>query len=289
MVIHNDTNKSVFSFSKANSFLKKEFSVAGLNNYSNIHKSHNVDNACRSEQIRNLSKLPESDKVKEATKAYSAMQSTLLWRIMDEQNKIKYFNERKEKISYYTKLLEGDDINNVIVVDEKRYELSEKYQDTNLIKREVIEGYLDDATEALNRMVEPVDESDTRFHNFRNVTLQSVFRNSAADFAAVTGMSADCLNIEDDNSLLWRANDRTVENYVRKAEETIAKLKARSNGLYQLMQDYKKSIRKSNFEDLFDTTSNYKMKELEEIRQQFLQTGQLSYSDKKFSLFSTLA
>lgn len=217
------------------------------------------------------------------------MQSTLLWRIMDEQNKIKYFNERKEKISYYTKLLEGDDINNVIVVDEKRYELSEKYQDTNLIKREVIEGYLNDATEALNRMVEPVDESNTRFHNFRNVTLQSVFRNSAADFAAVTGMSADCLNIEDDNSLLWRANDRTVENYVRKAEETIAKLKARSNGLYQLMQDYKKSIRKSNFEDLFDTTSNYKMKELEEIRQQFLLTGQLSYSDKNFSLFSTLA
>lgn len=285
MVIHNDANKSTFSFSQANGFLKKEFSVAGVNNYQNVHKSHSVKNERRTELIRNLSELPEAEKIKEAAKSYSSMQATLMWKITDEQNKIKYFNERKEKISYYTKLLEGDDINNVIVVDEKRYELSEEYQDTNLIKREVIEGYLNDTTEALKRMVEPVDESDTRFHKFRNVTLQSVFLNSAADFAAVTGMSADCLNIENDNSLLWHANDRTVENYVQKAEENIERLKVRSNGLYQLMQDYKKSIGIDDFKDLIDITSNYKMNALEEIRQQFLLTGKLTYTDKNFSLF----
>ena len=138
-------------------------------------------------------------------------------------------------------------------------------------------------------MAEPVDMSDKRFHEFRNITLHSVFRNAAADFAAVTGMTADCLNTEGDDSLLWHANDRTVENYVQKAEENIERLKARSNGLYQLMQDYKKSIGMDDYEDLFDVTDNYKMNALEEIRRQFLLTGKLNYTDKNFSLFYTMA
>ena len=76
---------------------------------------------------------------------------------------------------------------------------------------------------------------------------------------------------------------------VEKAEENIERLKARSNGLYQLMQDYKKSIGMDDFEDLFDMTDNYKMNALEEIRRQFLLTGKLTYTDKNFSLFYTMA
>lgn len=272
-----------------NSSNKNKFSVSGIRDADETDETHKVNSLWRADKTRKLSELPKTEKIKEAAKSYSSMQAALLWKITDEQNKIKCFNEYKEKVSYYSGLLKGNETDNAIVITDKRFELSEKFSDTDIIGRDVIEGYLNKAATSLKRMAEPVDLNDKRFHEFRNITLRSVFRNSAADFAAVTGMTADCLNTEGDDSLLWHANDRTVENYVQKAEENIERLKARSNGLYQLMQDYKKSIGMDDFEDLFDMTDNYKMNALEEIRRQFLLTGKLTYTDKNFSLFYTMA
>ena len=289
IISSNDLHNFSSMNSTFNNSYKTNFSVSGIKDTDKKDETHKVNSSWRADKIKKLSELPETEKNKDAAKSYSSMQAALLWKITDEQNKIKYFNEYKEKISYYSGLLKGNESDNEVVVTDKRFELSGKFSDTDIINRDVIEGYLDKAAASLKRMAEPVDMSDKRFHEFRNITLRSVFRNAAADFAAVTGMTADCLNIDGDDSLLWHANDRTVENYVQKAEEKIERLKTRSNGLYQLMQDYKKSIGMDDFEDLFDITDNYKMKALEEIRQQFLMTGKLSYTDKNFSSFYTLA
>ena len=204
----------------------------------------------------------------------------------------------KDEISYYKDLLKDTKGDVEFEYEGKQYIEKEKIYVENPmydltfddgttgpheVYRERIEDELKKAEWAFQELVTPDKTSELNACSDRGN-----FRNAAADFAAVTGMSSEFLNFTEEEFAFEKDEGLTHDNLVEKTEEMIKKLKAKSDGLYTLMAEYKRKEGMSNTDDLFDFIDNYKFKALEEIRKQVLMNNRHDGTERTASLLRSM-
>lgn len=253
------------------------FSVVGT------AKKSEKNNAAVRTQLRKLSRTADSD---DATGAYLGMQKTLMLRIREEQGKIDAYSELDGRISYYTDLLRSGSGDRVYA-DELKYDLAES--DTPFIARSRIESYLERSKDALDRLVhwKPLNKT----MEIMNRALAENFKQAAAAFYGATGIDSELLDITDDPSLLSHQEGVSQENFIKTAEKNIESLKARSNGLSELMREYKEMM-EADPEDPFDeikAMEKYLAAIAEATRQNFLLVGELNDANTARSLLDAMA
>ena len=274
------------------------FNVAGTDN-EKTDKTPIVDCQWRTEKLRKLSEITDdNEKMKIAVKAYSSMQANILRRINSAQGKIDSYYKLKDEIAYYNDLLKDAKGDTEFEYEGKHYIEKEKIcvenpmydlafddgtKGPHEVYRERIEEELKEAEWAYQELVTPDKTSELNARSLR-----ANFRNSAADFAAVTGMSSEFLNFTEEEFAFEKDEGLTHDNLVEKTEDMIKKLKAKSNGLYTLMTEYKRKEGMSNTDGLFDFIENYKFKALEEIRKQILMNNRHDGTERTASLLRSM-
>lgn len=247
-------------------------------------------------KIRELSKADDHEKVNAAVKAYTSMQASLMQRINTEQNKIKLFDKYNGEIDYYTDLLQQCGEDDGVFVEEMNHAF---------IGRAEIEKKLNAAQTNLDRLVtwKPFERPQDLLENPNDRKLASMytiymstddyeatrFAEAAAEFSAVTEISSDWLDISGDESMLIHQHGVTRENFIEAAQKNIEKLKARSDGLAELMKEYKKKLEEKGLIDEVDFKENYNFKVIETIRQEFLRTGKINDAERTLSLLNVMA
>lgn len=262
------------------------FSVAGTAKKSGKSSSHGSNRAVRT-QLRKLSQSIDPNDISDAADAYLGMQRSLMLRIREEQGKIAAYNELDGKINYYADLLHECGSSDRVYADDLKYDLTGS--STPFIARSDIEKYLEDAEKRFDSLVnwKPVNN----VMEMGNSLHAENFKQAAAKFYDATEIDSELLDITDDNSLFSHHEGITKENFIETAEKKIESLKTRSNGLAELMKEYKKKS-ESGPDDLLEeikSMEKYILKISESIRQNFLLTGELNDADRTLSLLDTLA
>lgn len=272
--------------SSDNERLQKNYGRALVLKNGETEEAKAVNIQRRNQALQKLSELSDDEKPREAGRIYTAMQGMILKSISARQNEIDLYNRYNDKISYYTDLLKRGGDGDSVYVSDKKYEIAEKFSSTDNISKDTIKEYLKDAAESLENMVDsPLPRDDVRnIHNSRS------YHRLGMDFEAVTGMSAACLSVDesDDSFFQWQEG-LTYDNFVEKKEDAIEKLKARSDGLYSLMQEYKNEKGLGDSDEAFGFVEGYKMNAVDEVRRQFLVTGRILMTEKTAFLLDTLA
>lgn len=286
MNISSSANKSPLNYwqNRYNANQSEKFSIAGMvkkNENSPAAQSNHTVQA----QLRKLSQADDHEKVNEAIKAYTIMQKTLMQRIGGEESKIKSYNELDGKINYYTELLRQCGSSDRVYVDDPKYDI--QGSNSRCVARSDIEKYLEKAETLFDNLINW--EPDNEVMKIGNSLHAHNFASAAAIFSEATGITSDWLDISDDISLFSHHEGITKENFVETAEKKIESLKARSDGLSELMKEYKKKLEEKGLIDEVDFKENYNFKVIETIRQEFLRTGKLNDAERTLSLLDTLA
>lgn len=265
--------------------MRTGFTVAGTEK--RAEKSVPSRSRAVQKQLRKLSRPIDPDDISDAMDAYLDMQRSLMHRVREEQGKIDAYNKLSGEVEYYADLLRGGGSGDQVYVDDLKYDLAG--WDTPFLSRSDIEGYLEKAEAGLDSLVnwKPINN----VAKIANSLHAENFKQAAAHFYDATGIVSDVLDITGDESLFSHWEGVTKENFVETAQKNIESLKARSTGLSNLMKEYKKQS-ESGADELIEeirSMEKYIFEISEEIRQQFLLTGELSDAERTLSLLDTLA
>ncbi len=211
-----------------------------VENLSERFRSSNVD------LLRSIERMSDKEKFDVAVYQYEQMQKICYMTVSHEENDIKAFTDLKAEKAYYTELLnmDGD-----IRITEGKYAFALVENGTLVSKGDVMSA-LSKVQGTIDRMVFPED-------NPLNSVFKAVFNGAARMFEAATGISSPFLNVDGDNSFLSNKMDRTEENFIEKAKETIQSVTYRSEGLHDMMKEYLKTQGKF----VYENTGNLKMKD----------------------------
>ncbi len=263
----------------------EKFSIAGM-----VKKDENSpaaqSNYTVQAKLRKLSQADDQEKVNEAIKSYTVMQKTLMQRIKAEESKIESYNELDGKINYYSDLLRQCGSGDRVYADDLKYDLAGSNK--SIIARSDIERYLEKAEASFDNLVNWEPLNDTM--KLGNSLHARNFASSAAIFSEATGITSDWLDISDDISLFSHHEGITKENFIETAEKKIESLKERSNGLSELMREYKKM--QDGSDEPFDeikAMEKYLAEITEMTRQNFLLVGELNDANTARSILDTMA
>lgn len=240
------------------------------------------------ELMKKLSALDDSEKKEAASTAYMEMQSVLTRNMIGCQKNIERFNALSDEAAYYDSLLKGSGDSSQIKLDNNKYGLH-TIGDTGIVDRSEIEKRLERANIAIDNLVDPQKNfgSDAAQRDFFNRAEEKLFSGAAARFETVTGMTADCLSMDGDSSLTADKGGMTRENYVQKQTDAMKALSARSESLSDLFEEYKNTDKGADADKSLDNISQQKLKTLETIRRQFMQSG--TVTDPEHTLSRLLA
>ena len=260
---------------------KNQFNVSGTNGDKKLTDISKEKNA---ELIQKLSALNDDEKKEVAVSSYMEMQSILTRNMIGCQKNIERFGALTDEIAYYDDLLEKCGDGNQIKIDDNKYGLHTT-GNTGIVDRSEIEKRRERANIAIDNLVDPQKSfgSDTAQRDFFNRTDEKIFSGAAARFETVTGMTADCLNMDGDSSLTANKGGLTREDYVQKQTEAMKALSERSESLSDLFEEYKKTKHGAGAEDVINITEKQKLKTLETIRKQFLLNGTITDPERTMS------
>lgn len=234
-------------------------------NYITINKV--VENRCEnpSERFRNsnqdlfrkIERLSDKEKFEGAISQYEQMQKMCYMTVRREENGIKAFTDLKAEKAYYTELLNTD---GDIRITDGKYAFA-LVENGTLVSKDDVMSALSKVQGTIDRMVSPDD-------NPLNHMVKAVFNGAARMFEACTGISSPFLNVDGDNSFASNKTDRTEENFIEKAKETIQSVTYRSEGLHDMMKEYLKTKGKIVYENTGNLRMNDCLRMVEYYRRQ---------------------
>lgn len=202
----------------------------------------------KAELIRNLESLSEEEKAEVAVGSYISMQKCCKSAISHYETDIYSFKSFQEEKAYYNELKsQGGTVSG----EGGKYAFAAVGAGSTIDEKE-IDAILSQVQERINRFIMAPTEETARYE-----LTDKIFRSASQAFSAVTGISDDALNLEDD-SLCKVREGLTEENYLEKANEAINSIKERSKQLTKVMNDYaeRNSYAKDKMKDLSNLLSD---------------------------------
>lgn len=272
------TNNSIFPHAARSAFGH----VSGADNSSGDKKLTDIAKEKNADSIRRLSEMSDSEKQEAAVSSYIEMQSTLLREMAGRKKNIETVGAIKEDIAYLSDVLAKNEGKDVIDADACGEWFSSRYGTSGTYSRAKLEEALEMRKSALESFTAP---KPTPYDNIGAV----IFTNAAARFETATGLTADCLDLDGDDSLCTYREDLTADNFAEKMNETVDKLAKRSEALSDLMARYKETEQGAGLDSSLDITEKYKLSYLETVRMQFLQNGNVDDPERTIGRLNALA
>lgn len=213
------------------------------NRCENIAERFRSNNA---DLLRSIERMSDKEKFDVAVYQYKHMQELCYRAVSREENSINEFSDLKAEKAYYTELLNTD---GDIRITDGRYAFALVENGTLVSK--------DDVISALSKVQGTIDRRVSPNDNPLNDIFKGIFNGAARMFEAATGITSPFLNVDGDNSFLSHKADRTEENFIEKAKETIRSVTYRSKGMEAMMKEYLKTQGKF----VYENTCNIQMKD----------------------------
>ena len=265
--------------------LKGKLSISGNDNAEELKAQKNfdkteglsADNAKLIRGLSSLSTLSKEEKADAVFGAYMGMQNCLRSELDSLETKRSCFSYLKEQKAYYTDLIEKG---GVIYEDRGKYEFFSKTQG-DVIDMKDIESKLSKVQERINCYLPDKwqNKPDEVFLAFSDLD-HRLFKEEAAIFSALTGITDDAL-ILNDESLLRIKSGLTEDNYLVRIDSDINSIKDRLKRITDIMVDYAhgNELVKEKMENPFKATSEsdknpHLSKVLEEYRK-YLENNQM--------------
>lgn len=240
-----NTNLSVVNKNNHNPVVPKgKFNIFGSDNSKTdqIKIQKNADraeglspeNAKLVRDLSSLSSLSKEEKVDAVFGAYMGMQNCLRSELDSLETKRSCFNYLKEQKSYYANLMESG---GVISKERGKYKFFGKTQG-DVVSMEDIENALSEVQGHINnylpdKWLNKPDEVTLAFSDLNH----RLFKEEAAVFSALTGITDDALTVNDE-SLLRIKSGLTEDNYLSRIDSDINSIKDRLKQITDIMVDY---------------------------------------------------
>ncbi len=286
----NVTNTSLSAVKKNNHnpiVSKGKFNISGSDNSKtdqikapkNTDKTEGLsaENAKLVRGLSSLSSLSKEEKAEAVFGAYMGMQNCLRSELDSLETKRSCFSYLKEQKAYYTDLIEKG---GVISEDRGKYEFFSKTQG-DVIDMKDIESELSKVQERINCYLPDKwqNKPDEVFLAFSDLN-HRLFKEDAAIFSALTGISDNALTVNDD-SLIRIKSGLTEDNYLDRIDGDINSIKDRLKQITDIMVDYAhsnelvKEKMNNPFKPISESDKNPHLSKVLEEYRKYLENNQL--------------
>lgn len=265
--------------------LKGKLNISGVDNSEELKTKKNfdkteglsADNAKLIRGLSGLSALSKEEKADAVYDSYMGMQNCLRSTLDSLETKRYCFNSLKEQKAYYTDLMEkGGSISE----ERGKYNFFSKTQGA-VVSMEDIESALSEVQGRINNYLPDkwLNKPDEVILAFSDLD-HRLFKEEAAVFSALTGITDDALTVNDE-SLLRIKSGLTEDKYLSRIDSDINSIKDRLKRITDIMVDYAhgNELVKEKMENPFKSVSEndknpHLRKVLEEYRK-YLENNQL--------------